>query len=151
LRFRKTRIGKETILPIVLKNEGSVASTARFDVIKNECFNFLNSLNYTITPKNYYAFDIKFVPKAAQVEKFLLTFNTQNNPFELHKVLIIGEGYTENVTFEGLPENLEDELMIGDCIVNKAKSATFSLINNGERTVRFRWNQGDKDEFKFYP
>ena len=24
-------------------------------------------------------------------------------------------------------------------------------MNNGERTLRFRWNQGDKDEFKFYP
>ena len=55
------------------------------------------------------------------------------------------------MTFEGLPENLEDELVIGDCIVNKAKSATFQLVNNGDKTVKFRWNQGDKDEFKFYP
>jgi hypothetical protein len=37
----------------------------------------------------------------------------------------MGEGYSENVTFEGLPENMEDELLIGDCIVNKSKSATF--------------------------
>ncbi len=66
-------------------------------------------------------------------------------------MVIIGEGYQEYITFEGLPENLEDELLIGDCIVNKAKSATFQLVNNGERTLRFRWNQGDKDEFKFYP
>jgi len=35
--------------------------------------------------------------------------------------MIIGEGYAEAVTFEGLPEGLEDELQIGDCIVNKAK------------------------------
>lgn len=54
--------------------------------------------------------------------------------------MIIGEGYVENVTFEGLPENLEDELLIGDCIVNKAKAATFSIVNNGDRTVRFKWN-----------
>lgn len=54
--------------------------------------------------------------------------------------MIIGEGYTENITFEGLPENLEDELVIGDCIINKAKAATFSLVNNGERTVKFKWN-----------
>lgn len=91
------------------------------------------------------------MPKAATTEKFLLTFNTQHNPFEQHKVLIIGEGYMENVTFEGLPENLEDELVIGDCIVNKAKSVTFSLVNSGDRTVKFRWNQGDRDEFRFYP
>lgn len=61
----------------------------------------------------------------------------------------MGEGYTENVAFEGLPN--EDELMIGDCIINKAKSVSFMIVNNGEKTVKFRWNQGDKDEFKFYP
>ena len=36
LRFRKTRIGKESILSIVLKNEGSIAATARFEMIKND-------------------------------------------------------------------------------------------------------------------
>lgn len=65
LRFRKTRIGKETVMQIVLKNEGSIAATARFDVIKNDCFNFHGSLNHTITPKSYHAFDIGFTPKAA--------------------------------------------------------------------------------------
>lgn len=53
LKFRKTRIGKESILSIVLKNEGSIAATARFDVIRNDCFNFMGNLNHTITPKTY--------------------------------------------------------------------------------------------------
>lgn len=93
LKFRKTRIGRDSILSIVLKNEGSIAATARFDVIKNEAFSFLGNLNHTITPKSYQSFDIKFTPKGPNVEKFLLTFNTQHNPFEQHKVLIVGEGY----------------------------------------------------------
>ena len=66
-------------------------------------------------------------------------------------MLLIGAGYSENVTFEGLPDGLEDEMVIGDCIVNKGKSATFQLVNNGDKAVKFRWNQGDKDEFKFFP
>ena len=65
--------------------------------------------------------------------------------------MIMGEGYAEAVTFEGLPEGHEDELLVGDCIVGKAKSATFQLVNNGDRPVKFRWNQGDKDEFRFFP
>ena len=65
--------------------------------------------------------------------------------------MITGEGYAEPVTFEGLPEGIEDELHIGDCIVGKAKSATFSLVNSGDKAVKFRWNQGDKEEFKFFP
>lgn len=63
----------------------------------------------------------------------------------------MGEGFVENVTFEGLPENQEDELVLGDCIVNKHKGCTFNIVNNGDKVIKFRWNQGDKDEFKFYP
>jgi hydrocephalus-inducing protein len=70
------------------------------------------------------------------------------NPYEQHRVLLAGEGYAENVTFEGLPN---DELQIGDCIVGKSKSASFQLANNGDKAVRFTWNVGDKDEFRLYP
>jgi len=83
LKFRKTRIGKDTIIPIILKNEGQVPATARFDAITNDSFSFEgSSLNHTITQKSYHAFDIRFTPTKAQVEKFLLTFQTMHNVFE---------------------------------------------------------------------
>ena len=148
LRFRKTRIGRDATLSIVLKNEGQVPATARFDALHHDCFSFLGNLSHTITPKSYHAFDVVFAPKQAQNESFLLTFTTLGNPYEQHKVLITGEGYSESVTFEGLPE---DELAIGDCIVGKPKTMTFQLANNGDKAVRFHWNLGDKEEFRLYP
>ena len=78
----------------------------------------------------------------------MLTFSTLGNPYEQHKVLITGEGYSESVTFEGLPD---DELAVGDCIVGKPKTMTFQLANNGDKPVRFNWNLGDKEEFRLYP
>ena len=74
-----------------------------------------------------------------------------NNVFEQHKVWLIGEGFNENITFESLPKDLEDELVIGDCIIGKAKAATYSMVNNGDKDIKFRWSSGDKDEFRFYP
>jgi len=75
LKFKKTRIGKDSIFPIVLKNEGQVPATARFDAITNEAFTFEGSnLIHTIPSKSYHAFDIRFKPAKAQVEKFMLTF-----------------------------------------------------------------------------
>jgi len=71
-----------------------------------------------------------------------------SNPYEQHKVNITGEGYSESVTFEGLPE---DELAIGDCIVGKQKTMTFQLANNGDKPVRFHWNVADKEEFRLFP
>lgn len=151
LKFKKTRIGKDSILPIILKNEGQVAATARFDVITNEQFTFEGNMNQTITQKSYHAFDIRFKPTAAAQQKFMLTFSTMNNVFEQHKVLLVGEGFNENITFEGLPDDLEDELIIGDCIIGRAKAATFQIVNNGDKDIKFRWNSGDKDEFRLYP
>mmetsp|Transcript_22445 Transcript_22445/g.16942 ORF Transcript_22445/g.16942 Transcript_22445/m.16942 type:complete len:139 (+) Transcript_22445:2879-3295(+) len=46
---------------------------------------------------------------------------------------------------------MEDELLFGDCIISKAKPVTFMIANNQDKTVRFRWNQGERDEFRFYP
>ena len=74
MRFKKTRIGKHQKLPLMLKNEGQIPATVRFDVITNDSFSFLGNLNHTITPKTYHGFDIMFEPKNAQIEKFLLTF-----------------------------------------------------------------------------
>jgi len=62
--------------------------------------------------------------------------------------LVTGEGYSESVTFEGLPQ---DELAIGDCVVGKQKTMTFQLANNGDKAVRFNWNVGDKEEFRLFP
>ena len=75
-------------------------------------------MSHTTTPKNYQAFDIVFKPKQAGKEETMLTFQTMGNPYEQHKVLLVGEGYSETVTFEGLPN---DELRLGDCIINKVK------------------------------
>lgn len=65
--------------------------------------------------------------------------------------MLMGEGFNESITFEGLPEDMEDELLIGDCIIGKAKAATFQMVNNGDKDVKFRWAAGGLEEFKFYP
>jgi hypothetical protein len=108
-------------------------------------------MSHTITQKSYHGFDVRYIPKIAQQDKFILTFSTLNNTYEQHKVILMGTGYEESVTFEGLPDEQEDEIDIGDCIIGKTKALSFNLANNGDKTVKFRWNQGDKDEFRFYP
>lgn len=142
VKFKKVRIGKEVILPIVLKNEGQVTATARFDAITNESFTFQGNMSQGIAAKTFHNFDIKYKPSKVGPEKFLLTFVTMNNMYEQHKVWLTGEGFQENIIFEGLPNGTEDELHIGDCVIGKAKAVTFTLTNNGERDVKFRWNAG---------
>ena len=130
LNFGKTRIGKDSILSIVLTNEGQVPATVKFDAITNDCFSFEGqSMSHTIMSKSHHHFDIRFAPKVVQAQKFILTFQTQNNMYECHKVALIGEGYAEPLTFEDLPLGKEDELRIGDCVVDKPKAVSFKMVN----------------------
>jgi hydrocephalus-inducing protein len=138
----------------VLKNEGQVPATVRFDAITNEAFSFEGaSMTHTIMSKANHAFDFKFNPKKAANEKFAVTFQTQNNPYEQHRCILVGEAYTEPVTFENLPQGREDSLHIGDCTIGQAKAVNFNIVNSGSEDVKFRWNAGapERDEFTFYP
>jgi hypothetical protein len=44
-------------------------------------------------------------------------------------------------------------LLIGDCLIGKAKAVTFTVSNTGAQDLKFRLNSGspDRDEFTFYP
>lgn len=55
---------KSNILPILLKNDGMVPATCRFDLNANENFRFLKESSYTLAPKTYHSFEVEFVPKA---------------------------------------------------------------------------------------
>jgi hypothetical protein len=82
----------------------------------------MSNMSCTITPKSYQAFEVKFAPKNAKVENAVLTFSTMGNQYEQHRITFHGEGYSESIAFDGLPD---DELKIGDCVVGKSKSMSF--------------------------
>lgn len=52
------------------------------------------------------------------------------NPYELTKFMIMGEGFYEDVVFENLPDNKEDEIDLGDCVINSERKAHFAIKNN---------------------
>jgi hydrocephalus-inducing protein len=53
LKFSRLRVNKSTVLPIVLKNDGSVPATVKFDTTYHNCFKFLSAGSYTFAPKSY--------------------------------------------------------------------------------------------------
>ena len=62
------------------------------------------------------------------------------NPYEITKFMIQGEGFCEDITFEKLPNDLEDEVNLGDCIINMQKVLNFFISNNSKENVKFAWN-----------
>jgi hypothetical protein len=92
---------------IVLRNDGTVPATVKFEPILNECFQFMSTTTATIQPKNYLAFDIKFEPKNPGIEKAFIQYKTFHNPYEAPKLALVGEGFIEPISFENLMNDNE--------------------------------------------
>ena len=54
-------------------------------------------------------------------------------------VRIEGDGYMEDVTFEGLPDDVADCITLPDTAVGVPVEADFALRNHTDATVRFEW------------
>ena len=71
-------------------------------MINSECFNMASSTTATIQPKTYQSFELKFEPKTDKAEKAIIQYKTLHNPYEAPKIMLLGEGFFEPTSFEGL-------------------------------------------------
>jgi len=140
LKFPKVRIGKELIQSVVLKNDGQVPATVKFDLTTNENFRFIDQNSLTLTPKTYATFNIEFRPSQPGLKQWLIAYQTLLNPYEITKIMVQGEGFYEDIVFEDLPDELEDEINLGDCILNSEKKLTFAVKNNSAEPIKFTWS-----------
>lgn len=151
LKFPRTRVDKTSINALLLKNDGQVPATVKFEVSPNENFKFAGQISFSLLPKTSQIFNVEFKPKSQGNKNWLVSMQTLNNPYEITKVAIVGEGFYEDVTFENLPEELEDEVNLGDCIIGIEKKLAFSIKNHSNNQIRFSWNTQGNDDFSFYP
>ena len=149
LKFKKTRLKKTAMGQIVLKNEGVVPATVKFEPLVHDCFSFESSTTATIQPKKYQAFDVKFIPHHEKIEKAVIQYQTMFNPYEKPKLNILGEGYFEPVSIEGLIN--DTELKFGDVCVGTEKNLTLTLINNSDNHYRFNFVNNLEPCITFYP
>ena len=59
--------------------------------------------------------------------------------------------YQESIQFEKLPQGKEDEILFGDCIINKISKTRFELKNTSNDTIRFAWDNVECMDFTFKP
>jgi hydrocephalus-inducing protein len=73
------------------------------------------------------------------------------NPYEITRIAVAGEAFFEEIIFEGLPNDLEDEVIFGDCVINNERKVHFQVRNNGSNPIRFAWNTQGSEDFVFQP
>lgn len=151
LKFPRIRLGKQHTESVVVKNDGVIPATAKFDVVPSRDFTLASQSTYTLTPKTFQSFQIDFRPIEVGSFKWELGCNTLLNPYENTKIQVTGECYFENISFEGFPEQYEDEVHFGDCVSKIPKRITFYMKNNTDETIRFNWNLGTIEELSIKP
>ena len=145
LKFPKTRLDKSCILPIVLKNDGQIPATAEFELKPHDCFKFLDPAALTISAKTSATFNVEFKPREPGLKQWEIIVKTRDNPYENPRLMLRGEGYQEDIIFEGLPQDLEDEIHFGDSVINIEKKISFQIKNNSNNPIRFKWDTTTED------
>ena len=77
--------------------------------------------------------------KAAPTHVMVLqvVIDVQQNPFEKHRVAVLGECYMEALAFEGLPQESSDELRLPDIPLNQTGRTAFALRNMSDKPYRY--------------
>lgn len=123
----------------------------KWDLVTNENFRFVDQNSYTLPPKTYKTFNIEFKPKEAGLKQWQIAMQTLLNPYEVTKFMISGDGFYEDIVFEGLPDEAEDEVNLGDCVTSQERKIGFYVRNNKSETIKFNWNSSGCDDFSFCP
>lgn len=63
--------------------------------------------------------------------------DVQQNPFEKHRVAIVGECYMEALALEGLPQDCTDELRLPDLPLSQTGRTAFTLRNMSDKPYRY--------------
>lgn len=153
LKFARTPKGRRVTQTIVVKNNGVVAVSALI-AVKDACGGVFELVEgeqmLKVAPKKSASFTIAFVPRDVQQYEGCLKLFVDSNPFEKYQIALVGEGFQDEVMFEGLPHGKLDELIMGDTRVDVPINVEFVLRNStNDRSFRVKWV--DHPSVKFTP
>jgi hypothetical protein len=94
---------------------------------------------FTLEPHKAEAFTVAYHPREVGEAEHSIRLKVQQNPFENYQVRLSGEAYMEDVVYEGLPGDAEDELRFSDGPLGVPRSVAFTLRNLSDKHYHFEW------------
>ena len=65
-----------------------------------------------------------------------MRLEVMDNPFEQHRIALLGESSTNDLVFDGLPEGAADEMRLPDTPLSAPCSLTFSIQSLSSKHFR---------------
>lgn len=136
--FGRLRTGRSMTKQVVVRNDGTVPATIRFDSAVHEAFQLPNrSSSCTIQPQQSHQFEMSFCPSSSGDHSTELLMRVLHNEYELTTILLKGEAYMEDVSIN------EDHICFGHLLLHDQQPASKTLEivqrNHSAHCVRFEW------------
>ena len=151
--FGRTLINTRKEKHIFLKNPGVIPAHVSLTLNNTHDFIVSNkdidiSQEFVIEPQRTFDLSVIFTPFLIQKSEFAMIVNVKENEKSNFALNFIGEGFKEDIVFEGLP-NDDNHLIIKDAVIGQPHIATFTMRNVSEYDTRFTW--ADNNDFHFKP
>lgn len=152
LKFKRLLIGSSQTLPIIVRNEGIINARIKLEwVLKDgddfDCPNL--NIVHSLKPLEQRSFDVKCRPSSIRKFDSELKLRVLENSFEDTSIVLTGEGYVDDFTFENMPDGVENEITFNDCAIRELKQVTFEVANHSSDYMRVVCP--DNTEFAFTP
>ncbi|CAG9464033.1 unnamed protein product [Pedinophyceae sp. YPF-701] len=140
VQFKRLLKGRRAELPIKVRNDGSIPATARLDMAPHGAFALLGESGvFTLQPGASTEAVVRFRANDVDVHEHVVSLDVRQNPFEQTRIKVLGECFTEDVIFQGLPDGADHELRFPDTPINADTPITFTVRNLSQKALRFRW------------
>ncbi|DAZ93738.1 TPA: hypothetical protein N0F65_007364 [Lagenidium giganteum] len=156
MNFGRVRLSKSKDMTLVLRNDGILSATVLFTMQANPNFVFApGNGSVVVAPKATENLTVQFRPQKIHEPEpttAVVKLSVQNNMFEETTIRLSGAGYREDLTFEDLPQGLDDELHFDDVVLSATPPApddsgagsrnsvkVFSVCNQTGDMIRFAW------------
>ena len=159
--FPRTRVGKSTQRPIVLRNGGTVPVSVYFSMEVHDVFSFSGrGRTITLAPKASERLQVEFSPSSATPEDGTpwegeLHINTAQNEYGTTRITLRGLSYADDIAFENLPGGESDKIDFGELPIVPygeaySKVVSFNLENHcSDSAIRFE--MPEHEDFIFRP
>eukprot|EP00940_MAST-03C_sp_MAST-3C-sp2_P002754 g2754.t1 len=181
LDFGRVQTKKSKTLSAVLRNDGILPATLRVTIIRGEdddkaskhdgegtriidpphppmddpVFRLNGSgsaVKLSLAPKESRPIDVTFAPSETYLANASLRIDVLQNRFGSECVSLVGESYLEDIYFDGLPDDAENELRFESVYLSEQdveRNAAFSISNRTTRMYRFSFSS--HDHLRFVP
>ncbi|KAI9095517.1 hypothetical protein DFS34DRAFT_651319 [Phlyctochytrium arcticum] len=152
LLFKKSLVGSSQSLMIGLKNEGIIPANFKLEwaSVDGESFH-CSAIDHTHYLRPQESRQIEVVCRAIAARKYEAEIRLRviDNSFEDSVIQLFGEGYVDDMSFEKLPNEAENEIVFGNCFVNSPRHVGFNVTNHCHEFLRLAFTSNEN--FKLAP